>query len=184
VDAIPLSRRDEGFLLIAARMLAYRRIDLAIRAAVAMRRELIVVGDGPEGARLRGMAGPTVRFVGHVDRPTLIDLFSRCHAYLVPGVEDFGIAPVEAMAAGKPVVAFGEGGALETVIEGQTGTFFTEPTVDALVAAIGRIDGLVLDPHAIRERARAFDVRLFRERFRELIEGVGSSAEVFGETRL
>ena len=135
VAGIPLSDRDDGFLLVAAHLLAYRRVDLAVAAATALGRELVVVGDGPESARLRASAGPSVRFLGRVDRPTLVDLFTRCHAYLVPGVEDFGIAPVEAMAAGKPVIAFRAGGATETVVEGRTGVFFERQ--DARIARGG-----------------------------------------------
>ncbi|HEX2221395.1 MAG TPA: glycosyltransferase, partial [Candidatus Limnocylindria bacterium] len=112
---ITLSMDDDGYLLVAARLLAYRRVDLAVRAATALGRELIVAGDGPERARIEALAGPTVRFLGSVPRPDLVELFRRCHAYVVPGEEDFGIAPVEAMAAGKPVIALGAGGALDTV---------------------------------------------------------------------
>jgi glycosyltransferase involved in cell wall biosynthesis len=173
VDRIPLSVRDDGFLFVAAQFLAYRRIDLAVAAATASGRELVVVGDGPEEARLRSMAGPSVRFLGHVDRAQLIDLFARCHAYLVPGIEDFGIAPVEAMAAGKPVVAFRAGGATETVVEGRTGVFFDRPTADGLVGAIEELDRTTWDPASIRARAEEFDASVFRRRMRELIAGLG-----------
>jgi glycosyltransferase involved in cell wall biosynthesis len=171
VDGVPLGTRDDGYLLVAARLLAYRRIDLAVAAATATGRDLVVVGDGPEGARLRAAAGPTVRFLGTVDRPTLVDLFGRCHAYLVPGVEDFGIAPVEAMAAGKPVVAFRRGGATETVIDGRTGVFFEEPTADALTEAVARVDALAgsLDRSAVRAHAATFATPVFRARMRDLL---------------
>jgi len=118
VSEFEVSTRDDGFLLIAARLLGYRRIDVAVRAATAARRQLVIVGDGPERERLESLAGPTVRLTGWLPRPELVDLFARCHAYVVPGEEDFGIAPVEAMAAGKPVVAFARGGAGETVVDG------------------------------------------------------------------
>jgi glycosyltransferase involved in cell wall biosynthesis len=173
VDRIPLSTRDDGFLLVAAQFLAYRRIDLAVAAATASGRQLVVVGDGPEAARLRSLAGPSVRFLGHVDRARLIDLFGRCHAYLVPGIEDFGIAPVEAMAAGKPVVAFRAGGATETVVEGRTGVFFDRPTPESLGAAIEELERATWDPAVIRARAEEFDAAVFRRRMRELIAGLG-----------
>jgi glycosyltransferase involved in cell wall biosynthesis len=173
VAGIPLSGRDDGFLLVAARLLAYRRIDLAVGAATALGRELVVVGDGPERARLRAIAGPTVRFLGHVDRLTLIDLFTRCHAYLVPGVEDFGIAPVEAMAAGKPVIAFRAGGATETVVDGRTGIFFERQEVAALAEAIERLEGLTFEPAVIRARAQEFDTAVFRQAWRELLARLG-----------
>ena len=179
VAGISVSTRDDGYLLVAARMLAYRRLDLAVAASTALGRELVVVGDGPERGRLEALAGPTVRFLGRVDRPTLVDLFARCHAYLVPGVEDFGIAPVEAMAAGKPVIAFRAGGATETVVEGRTGIFFERQEVAALAEAIERLDGLVFTPATIRARAQEFDTSVFRARWRELLARFGVDTAVF-----
>jgi glycosyltransferase involved in cell wall biosynthesis len=179
VAGIPLSTRDDGFLLVAARLLAYRRIDLAVSAATALGRELVVVGEGLETARLRRMAGPTVRFLGHVDRSTLVDLFARCHAYLVPGVEDFGIAPVEAMAAGKPVIAFRAGGATETVVDGRTGIFFERQDVTSLAEAIERLDGLAFDPAVIGARAQDFDTGAFHARWRELLGRLGVDPSLY-----
>ena len=164
---------DDGYLLVAARLLAYRRVDLAVQAATRLGRKLIIVGDGPERSRLEAMAGPSVRFLGHVDRPTLVNLFERCHAYLVPGVEDFGIAPVEAMAAGRPVVAFRDGGTRETVVDGVTGTFFDVQSVAAVIEAIERLDHRQLDRHVIRARAEEFDRTVFRHRWRELLGRLG-----------
>jgi glycosyltransferase involved in cell wall biosynthesis len=178
VAGIPLSTRDDGFLLVAARMLAYRRIDLAVAAATALGRELLVVGEGPERARLGKLAGPSVRFLGHVDRPTLVNLFARCHAYLVPGVEDFGIAPVEAMAAGKPVIAFRAGGATETVVDGRTGIFFERQDTGSLAEAIERLDGLVFASAVIRARAQEFDTVVFRGAWRELLERLGADPAI------
>ncbi len=165
---IPFPGTDEGFLLVAARLLAYRRIDLAVDAATRLGRDLVVVGDGPERRTLEQIAGPSVRFLGHLPRAELVELFTRCHAYLLPGVEDFGIASVEAMAAGKPVVAFRAGGALDTLVEGQTGVFFDRQTVDAVAEAIERLDRLGVDPAVIRAHAETFDAAVFRQRFREL----------------
>lgn len=178
VAGIPLSSRDDGFLLVAARLLAYRRIDLAVAAAGVLGRDLVVVGDGPEAVRLRAAAGPTVRFLGTVDRSTLVDLFGRCHAYLVPGVEDFGIAPVEAMAAGRPVIAFRRGGATETVVDGVAGVFFDEPTSDALAGAIERADALAVDRAGLRAHAETFATPVFRARMRELLLRHGADPEL------
>ena len=178
VAEIPLGTADDGFLLVAARLLAYRRIDLAVAAANALGRELVVVGDGPESERLRAAAGPTVRFLGRVDRPTLVDLFGRCHAYLVPGVEDFGIAPVEAMAAGKRVVAFHGGGATETVVDGRTGVFFDRRTPDAVAEAIERADQLLVDPVDLRAHAATFDTSVFRTRMRDLLVRHGADPQL------
>jgi glycosyltransferase involved in cell wall biosynthesis len=175
---IALSDADDGFLLVAARLLAYRRIDLAIEAANRLKRELVVVGTGPEEATLRSIAGSTVRFAGMVDRPTLLDLFEHCHAYVVPGEEDFGIAPVEAMAAGKPVIAFRAGGALDTVVEGRTGVFFDSPDADALAQAIGEAEEIPFDPAGIRAQAESFDTSVFQARWRALLLGHGAPREM------
>jgi glycosyltransferase involved in cell wall biosynthesis len=177
--AIPISTRDDGFLLVAARLLAYRRIDLAVQAATALGRPLVVIGDGPERRRIESLAGPSVRFLGHVSRAELLDNFARCHAYLVPGIEDFGMAPVEAMAAGKPVVALRAGGATETVIDGVTGVFFHDPTAAALADAILALDRVTFDPQAIRAHAMRFDVEIFRSRWRELLAREGADASLY-----
>jgi glycosyltransferase involved in cell wall biosynthesis len=179
VGAIPVSTRDDGYLLVAARLLAYRRIDLAVAAANRLGRELVVVGDGPERRRLEAQAGPTVRFLGRVDRRTLVDLFGFCHAYVVPGVEDFGIAPVEAMAAGKPVVGIDAGGVAETVIDGRTGVLFESQTVDDLAAAIERLDTLAIDPAACRARAEEFSVAVFHARWRDLFVRLGVDPSLY-----
>jgi glycosyltransferase involved in cell wall biosynthesis len=179
VEAIPVSDRDDGFLLVAARLLSYRRIDLAVEAANRLGRELVVVGDGPERARLESMAGPTVRFLGRIDRPTVVDLFGRCHAYLVPGIEDFGIAPVEAMAAGKPVVGINAGGVPETVIDGCTGVLFESQTVDDLAAAIDRLDTLTIDPAVCRARAEEFAIAVFHARWRDLFVRLGVDPSLY-----
>jgi glycosyltransferase involved in cell wall biosynthesis len=175
VDEIPFSTTDDGFFLVAARLLAYRRIDVAVRACSALGRPLVVVGDGPERERLERIAGPQVTFLGHVKRPVLLDLFSRCRAYLLPGAEDFGIAPLEAMAAGKPVVALAEAGALETVEDGVNGVHVPEPTVEALVRGMRRLDDISFDPAALRAHAATFDASLFRARWRDLLASRGMS---------
>ena len=179
VDEIAPSEQDDGYLLIAARMLAYRRIDLAVQAATRLGRELVLVGDGPERRRLEAMAGPTVRFTGRVDRPTLVDLIRGCHAYLVPGIEDFGIAPVEAMAAGKPVIALAAGGAAETVVNEETGVLFEEATADALSEAILASDGIAFDRAVIRARAEEFSAAAFRDAWRALFERLGIDPSLY-----
>jgi glycosyltransferase involved in cell wall biosynthesis len=174
-----LSGRDDGFLLVAARLLAYRRVGDAIEAAGLLNRELVVVGDGPERDKLRRLAGPTVRFAGHLPRPALIDLFERCHAYLLPGVEDFGIAPVEAMAAGKPVVALARGGALETVVDGETGFLYEDAGARPLAEAVERLDGAAFDVLALRAHAERFDRCRFRAAWRALLERTGVDRRLY-----
>ncbi len=173
VDEIAPSDADDGYLLVLARLLRYRRIDLAVAACTRLGRRLVVVGDGPELAGLRRLAGPTVEFRGFVPRAEAIDLLRRCHAYLVPGIEDFGIAPVEAMAAGKPVIAFRAGGATETVVDGVTGVFFDAQTPDALAQAIERLDSLWRDRATIRAQAERFSRAEFGRQFTELLGRLG-----------
>ena len=182
IAEIPLSSRDDGFLLVAAHLLAYRRLDQAVEACTRLGRELVVVGDGSELARLQAMAGPTVRFLGHVDRPTLVDLFQRCHAYLVPGIEDFGIAPVEAMAAGKPVVGLRAGGVTESVVDGETGVLYDDQTTEGLMAAIEHLD----DARSNRRHpgeSRDFDVSVFRARWRDLFARLGVDPPIAEEAK-
>jgi glycosyltransferase involved in cell wall biosynthesis len=174
-----ISGQDDGFLLMAARLLAYRRADDAVRAANLLGRQLVVVGDGPERARLARLAGPGVRFTGHLPRAQVIDLFERCHAYLLPGVEDFGIAAIEAMAAGKPVVALAAGGALETVVDGETGVLYPKPGATALAEAIERLDTLSFEPAALRRHAERFDRRHFAAAWRALLERLGVSPSLY-----
>lgn len=173
------AERDDGYLLLAARLLAYRRVEDAIRAAGALGRELVVVGDGPERRRLEQIAGPTVRFTGHLPRAGLVDLFERCHAYLLPGIEDFGIAAIEAMAAGKPVVAYAGGGAVETIIDGRTGVLYGSATAAALAEAIERLDGIAFDRAVLREQAERFDRRHFTAGWRALFARLGVPAELY-----
>jgi glycosyltransferase involved in cell wall biosynthesis len=165
--------RDDGYLLIVARLLAYRRVDLAVDAALASGRDLVIVGDGPERAALEVRGRGKVRFEGSADRSRVIDLMAGCHAYLVPGEEDFGIAPVEAMAAGKPVVAIRRGGTAETVIESTTGVLFDDQTPEALIEAIERLDSLTLDPARVKAHAQQFSPERFQSEFRGLFERLG-----------
>jgi glycosyltransferase involved in cell wall biosynthesis len=177
-DEVSLSTANDGYLLVAARLLSYRRVDLAIEAANATGRRLIVVGDGPERRALERRAGPSVSFEGYVPRARLLELFAGCAAYLVPGEEDFGIAPVEAMAAGKPVVAINRGGAAESVLDGATGVLFNDQTMDGLVGAMDRLNGLTLDPIAIRRHAQLFDRSEFRTAFSNLLLRAGVDVSV------
>ncbi len=161
------------YYLVAARMLAYRRIADVVEACTHLGRPLKVIGDGPEASHLRSIAGPTVTFMGRVDRPTLVRVMQGCRAYIVPGVEDFGIAPVEAMAAGRPVIALGRGGVTETVIDGQTGVLYPVPGSDGLVGAIEAFESLRFDVSVIRDRARVFARDAFRRRFLKVLTDRG-----------
>ena len=154
----------EDYYLIVSRLVPYRRIDLAVRAFNRLGLPLVIAGEGRDRAALEALAGPNVTFLGRVPDEALPDLFARCRAYVLPGVEDFGIAPVQAQAAGRPVIAYGAGGALDTVIEGETGVFFHEPTPEALAAAVRDFDPEAVDPRACVRNAARFDVEVFKKR--------------------
>jgi glycosyltransferase involved in cell wall biosynthesis len=167
VDAFAPSGETGGPYLFVGHLTAYKRADLAVRAASEMDRELWVVGDGPERSRLESMAGSGVRFLGRLEGPELARTYAACRALIFPGLEDFGIVPVEAMAAGRPVIAYGAGGALETVLEGETGLFFSHRSVESLTRAIRRFEEREadFDPGVIAAHAGRFGRDVFKERF-------------------
>jgi glycosyltransferase involved in cell wall biosynthesis len=140
----------------------YKQVELAVRACTRLARPLVVVGEGPERARLQALAGPAVTFLPRVDEGDLVSLYAGCAAFLQCGEEDFGIAALEAQACGRPVIAYGAGGALETVIEGETGTFFRIQSVDALEEALRDFDARRFDPAVARAQAERFDEAHFR----------------------
>ena len=156
----------DPYFLVIARLQSYKRIDLAVQAATRLGLPLYIAGRGPDEARLRELAGPTVEFLGRVSDAERIRLLQRCSALIVPGREDFWLATVEALAAGRPVLAYARGGSLEIVLKGRTGAFFHEPTVDALVAALRAFDPGAYHSAACRAQARQFDVSAFRHRLR------------------
>ncbi len=165
VDVERFTPRPRGErLLVVSRLLPYKRVDLVIDAATRAGLGLDVVGSGPALSDLRRRAGPTVRFLGNLPDAEITALFERCRAVCLPGVEDFGIVPVEANAAGKPVVAFAGGGALETIDEGVTGVFFREQTPEALLDALHLCDEISATPERIAENAQRYSATVFRRR--------------------
>lgn len=154
--------RPSGYLLVVSRLIRYKRIDLAIAAANRLKRRLIIAGTGPLRRELEAQAGPTVEFVGNQPDAAITSLLAGCDAFLFPGLEDFGIAPVEAQAAGRPVIAYGRGGATETVRKDVTGVFFEEQTAESLVDAIERFTRSTFSPTECRENAQRFDSSIFR----------------------
>jgi glycosyltransferase involved in cell wall biosynthesis len=163
VDRFTPAERGER-LLVVSRLLPYKRVDVVVEAAKKAGICLDVVGTGPSLADLRRIAGPTVTFHGQLSDTDVTHLMERCRALCVAAKEDFGITPVEAMAAGKPVVAYGAGGALETVLEGITGVFFRRHDVDDVIDALARCDQLTTGPTEIAHHARSFSEDAFRER--------------------
>lgn len=160
----------EDYFLIVSRLIPYKRIDLAVQAATRLGLPLKIGGKGRDLERLKSLAGPTVEFLGYVPDDDLPDLMSRCKAFIFPGLEDFGITPVQAQAAGRPVIAFGGGGALDTVIPGQTGEHFHDLTVDSLAAVMDGFDTALYDPAHIRAHAERFDVRIFHRQITSYVE--------------
>ncbi len=156
--------------LVVSTLATYKRIDIAIEAANRLKRTLVIVGRGPAEARLRAIAGPTVRFAGHVEGIALRDLYAGATALLVPGEEDFGLAPLEAMACGTPVIAYGRGGATETVKHGVAGLLYADQTPDALADAIGSFGSMALDPETCRAAAAAHGRPAFERAIREAVE--------------
>ena len=165
----PSANGTGDFYLILSRLIPYKRIDLAVQAFTELGRPLVIIGDGRDRPSLEAMAGPTIRFLGRQPDDVVKDHLAHCQALVWPGVEDFGLVPVEAQASGRPVIAFAGGGALDTVIDGLTGTFFHEQTSEALAEAVAAFDPTDYDPRAIRQHALQFDVRWFRANLRRWI---------------
>lgn len=161
---------DGDFYLCVSRLVKYKKVDLAVKACNQLKLPLVVFGQGAEYKRLKKLAGNTVRLMGKQSDEVIRDYYRRCKAFLFPGEEDFGMTPLEAQACGRPVIAYGKGGALETVIDGQTGVFFKEQTVESLIEAIKRLDSINIDKSVCRKNAEKFSVQVFKERLCEEIE--------------
>jgi glycosyltransferase involved in cell wall biosynthesis len=169
VQQFDVSPHSDNFFLIVSRLLPYKRIDLAIETCNQLGLPLVIAGDGRDRARLERLAGANVKLMGRVDDITLRDLLARCCAFIFPGFEDFGIAPINAMACGKPVIAFSRGGALDTVIDGITGVLFDQQTIPALAGALQRFAAIRFAPDEIRAHAEQFSVERFKKEMLEVI---------------
>lgn len=173
VDVSRFSIRKEGpeeYYLCAGQITPYKRIDLAIEAFNQLVRPLVVIGAGIT-PQLRKMAGPTIRFLGAVDDETMAHYFARCRALVFPGVEDFGIIPLEVMACGRPVIAFARGGAMETIADGKTGILFYAQDTASIVKAVHlfELNTTRYKPEEIRKYAMKFNKSVFDFRIREFI---------------
>lgn len=165
----PAAQPGEYFLSLG-RLAPYKRVDLAIEACNRLQLPLVVIGGGRDEKRLRAMAGPTIRFLGRLSDAEVLQYIAHCRAFIFPGEEDFGITPLEVQASGRPVIAYGAGGALASVVEGVTGTFFKEQTVESLAAVLATFDPGRYNPQAIRNHALDFDKPLFQRRILQFIE--------------
>src|SRR3954471_13481209 len=156
--------------VVLSELVAHKHIDVAVHAFTALRLPLLVVGDGPDERRLRRLAGPTIRFAGRLTDADTARAVQRARALVVTAQEEFGIAAVEAQAAGRPVIALDEGGVCDTVVDGVTGTFFSGPEAGALGDAVRRFDALAVDPRACVANARRFDELEFRRGVAAVVE--------------
>jgi len=166
---VPQSK-DEEYFLIVSRLVPYKKIDLAVRAFNKLKLPLVVIGEGREEAKLKKMAGPNIKFMGYQSREVIKDRFARCRAFIFPGIEDFGITVLEAQAAGRPVIAFAGGGALETVIEGKTGLFFDEQTPESLVLKVEEFAKMSFDKKSLRQNALKYDRQIFKNKIRSILD--------------
>jgi glycosyltransferase involved in cell wall biosynthesis len=181
VDTDFFTRSDdarEPYYLVVSALVPYKRIDLAIDAFRGRSERLIIVGSGPSDRHLRARAGANVEFRGFVPNGELRKLYQRCRAVVLPGVEDFGIVPLEAQACGSPVVALGKGGARDTVRDGETGVLFGESTPSSLSSAIDKVSSLSFNGESLRDWALGFSKEKFRARIREFIRARVEQADL------
>lgn len=170
-DVPPATGAPEDYFLIVTRLVPYKRLDIVVEAFNRLGLPLRIVGSGRDRAALERIAGPNVRFLGYVADEEKDRLYAHCRATIFPAEDDFGIAQVEAQAAGRPVIAYRAGGATETVLDGVTGVFFDEQSPAAVSAAVRRCAEMAFDPARIRAHARSFDAAIFRRSVADFVEG-------------
>ena len=163
---------DRDYYFIVSRLVSYKRFDIAVQACKELGKKLIIIGDGPEREKLEKIAdgSENIIFMGRQPDDVLKKYLQECRALLFPGLEDFGIVPVEAMACGRPVIAYGKGGVLDTVVDGETGVLFSEQTVESLKDAILKFETMKFDKKKIREHSLQFDESEFKRKIKEFID--------------
>lgn len=174
VDISRFSVSEEGpgdYFLVVSRLVSYKRMDLAVQACTRLGQKLLIIGDGTDRQRLERMAGETVTFLGRRSDEEVVRYMQHCRALIFPGLEDFGITPLEVNACGRPIIAYRAGGALDTVVAEQTGLFFEEQSVESLMDAIKRFEVYDWDAARIRLHAEAFSEEVFMERLQSSIDG-------------
>lgn len=168
------STEQDDYYVILARLAPYKRIDLAVEAFTQMGKRLVVIGSGTALADLKASAGPTIEFLGRAPDAEVEYYVARCRALIFPGEEDFGMAPIEVAAAGRPTIAYRAGGAIETVVDGVTGVFFDEQTVPAVIDAVRRFERQDWPSSVIRKHAEGFSAEVFCERFTRFLRRIGA----------
>ncbi len=168
----PLASERGDYHVVVSALVPYKRVGLAVDAAVATGRKLVVLGGGPMRDELAARRAPNVEIAGYVSRETIIERLASARSLILPGIEDFGITPLEAMAVGTPVVALRGGGVTDSVVEGQTGIFFNEPMVNSLGQALDEVESRQWDRQALRAHAAGFSRSRFQQQFREAVERV------------
>jgi len=161
------STKDNRYFLIVSALVPYKRIDIAVEAFNELGEKLIIVGIGSEMEKLKKIAKPNIEFHGWASDEKIAEYYSGCRALIFPGEEDFGIVPLEAMSSGKPVIAYAKGGALETVVENQTGIFFKDQNKESLIDAVKRFDSNKFDVEQIHRHALEFERTIFKDRLKE-----------------
>ncbi|APO72537.1 glycosyltransferase family 1 protein (plasmid) [Rhizobium gallicum] len=173
LERFEIKTEKDDFYLVASRLVPYKRIPLVVEAfSRTPNRKLVVIGDGPDMANVKAKAGPNVTVLGYQPDDVLIDYLTRARAFIFAAEEDFGIMPLEAQACGTPVIAYGRGGALETVVDGETGLFFQEQTAEAIVDAVDRFeqDGVAGTPGDFENHVKSFSSEVFRRKIRDLVD--------------
>ena len=167
-----ISETDGDYYFVISRLVGYKRFDLAIQACKELGKKLIIIGDGPERKKLEELAegNDNIKFLGRQSDEVVKKYMQECKAFIFPGLEDFGIVPVETMACGRPVIAYGKGGVLDSVVNGKTGVFFEDQTVESLKNAILKFETMNFDKNEIRKHALKFDEAVFKDKIKNFID--------------
>jgi len=165
-----ISKNTEDYYLMTGRALPYKRFDIVVKAFNELKLPLKIIGKGPEMNKLKKYANSNIEFLGYLNDEETSNYYSKCKAFIFPPEEDFGITPLEAMASGRPVIAFRGGGALETVVENKTGLFFNEQTPQSIINIIKDFDSHKFNPEEIRNHALEFDRELFKKKIKKFVE--------------
>lgn len=173
ISEFPLNTQHEDFYFTASRMVPYKKMDLIVKAFAQMPdKQLYVAGTGPDLKKIKKFIAPNIHLLGYLDEKDMVSYMSKAKAFVFAAEEDFGIVPVEAQATGTPVICYGKGGTLETVIDGVTGVYFYEQTEESLMDAVSRFEKMSFSPEDIRKNAEKFSQELFRNNICRFVESV------------